>query len=52
LGGGFNGTFVQELLGHVTIAITLDSYSHVVPGTADHKAAREDALSWGVREIV
>jgi integrase len=28
LGKGFNGKFVQELLGHATIAITLDTYSH------------------------
>ena len=37
--------FVQELLGHATIAITLDTYSHVIPGMGDHTArAMEDAL--------
>jgi integrase len=45
LSKGFNGKFVQELLGHSTIAITLDTYSHVMPGMADHTAAMEDALS-------
>jgi integrase len=45
LGKGFNGKFVQELLGHATIAITLDTYSHVMPGMADHTAAMEDALN-------
>ena len=30
--------FVQELLGHATIAITLDTYSHVIPGMGDHTA--------------
>ncbi|MDQ3912883.1 MAG: tyrosine-type recombinase/integrase [Actinomycetota bacterium] len=25
--------FVQELLGHDSIAITLDTYSHLIPGT-------------------
>ncbi len=35
----------QELLGHATIAITLDTYSHVLPGMADHAATMEDALS-------
>ena len=30
--------FVQELLGHATIAITLDTYSHVLPGMGDHSA--------------
>ncbi len=37
--------FVQELLGHATIAITLDTYSHVIRGMGDHTArAMEDAL--------
>ena len=38
--------YVQELLGHSNIAITLDTYSHVMPGMGDHTArAMEDALS-------
>jgi integrase len=38
--------FVQELLGHATIAITLDTYSHVLPGMGDQTAhAMQDALS-------
>ncbi len=45
LGKGFNSKFVQELLGHATISITLDTYSHVMPGMADHTSAMEDALS-------
>ncbi len=45
LSPGFNGKFVQELLGHATIAITLDTYSHVMPGMANHATAMEDALS-------
>jgi integrase len=37
---------VQELLGHATIAVTLDTYSHVLPGMGSHAAdAMEDALS-------
>jgi integrase len=37
--------FVQELLGHANIAITLDTYSHVIPGMGDATArAMEDAL--------
>jgi integrase len=36
---------VQEMLGHATVAITLDTYSHVLPGMGDHAAAAmEDAL--------
>jgi integrase len=38
--------FVQELLGHASIAITLNSYSHVLPGMGDQTAAAmEIALS-------
>jgi integrase len=38
--------FVQELLGHATIAITLDTYSHVMPSMGDATArAMEDALT-------
>ena len=38
--------YVQKLLGHSNIAITLDTYSHVIPGMGDHTArAMEDALT-------
>jgi integrase len=38
--------YVQELLGHANIAITLDTYSHVVPGMGDQAArAMEEMLS-------
>jgi integrase len=37
--------YVQELLGHATIAITLDTYSHLIPGMGIHTArAMEDIL--------
>jgi len=37
--------YVQELLGHSNIAITLDTYSHVIPGMGDCIArAMEDVL--------
>jgi integrase len=36
---------VQEMLGHATVAITLDTYSHILPGMGDQAAAAlEDAL--------
>jgi integrase len=36
---------VQELLGHASVAITLDTYSHMLPGMGDHTArVMEDAL--------
>ena len=38
--------YVQELLGHATVAITLDTYSHVIPGMGNQAArAMEDAFS-------
>jgi integrase len=45
LGRSVHPKFVQELLGHANIAITLDTYSHVIPGMGDATArAMEDAL--------
>jgi integrase len=44
-GKGVHPKFVQELLGHATIAITLDTYSHVMPGMGNQTAAAmEDVL--------
>jgi integrase len=46
LSKGVHPKFVQELLGHASIAITLDTYSHMLPGMGDQTAtAMEDALS-------
>jgi integrase len=43
---GTHPKYVQELLGHATLAITLDTYSHVLPGMGDQTArATQDALS-------
>ena len=43
---GTHPKYVQDLLGHATIAITLDTYSHVMPGMGDQTArAIQDALS-------
>ena len=42
---GIHPKVVQELLGHSNIAITLDTYSHVLPGMGDEAAgAIENAL--------
>lgn len=42
---GVHPKFVQELLGHTTISITLDTYSHVLPSMGDQVAvAMERAL--------
>jgi integrase len=46
LSKGVYPKFVQELLGYATISITLDTYSHVVPGMGGYTAtAMENALS-------
>jgi integrase len=38
--------YVQERLGHATVAITLDTYSHIIPGMGNHTArAMEDVFS-------
>jgi integrase len=43
---GTHPKYVQELLGHSTIAVTLDVYSHMIPGMGDHVVSvMEDALS-------
>lgn len=41
---GWNAKYVQEVLGHSTIAITLDTYSHVMPGMDDGLADTMDAF--------
>jgi integrase len=45
LSKGVHAKFVQELLGHSTLAITLDTYSHVLPGMGSGTAdAMDEAL--------
>jgi site-specific recombinase XerD len=45
LSRGVHVKLVQELLGHATISITLDTYSHVLPGMDEGLAdAMGDAL--------
>ncbi|MCB1004332.1 MAG: tyrosine-type recombinase/integrase, partial [Acidimicrobiales bacterium] len=38
---------VQERLGHSSISITLDLYSHVVPGIQEDAAAKVGAVIFG-----
>jgi integrase len=46
LGRNVNPKVVSEMLGHASIAITLDTYSHVLPNMQSEAAkAMEDALS-------
>ena len=50
---GIHLIIVQERLGHSTIAITLDTYSHVVPGLQEAAAKQfDDALRLGHNEVV
>jgi integrase len=45
LGRGVHPKLVQELLGHATISMTLDTYSHYLPSMGDQAAsAMGDAL--------
>ena len=44
LGQGVHPKIVQELLGHATIAITLDTYSHVLPNMQSEAATKMEAL--------
>ena len=38
---------VQQMLGHASITLTMDTYSHVLPGMQEESAARLDALLEG-----
>jgi integrase len=40
---GVNPKFVQELLGHADISLTLNTYSHVLPDMGDAAAGGMDA---------
>ncbi len=41
---GVHPKIVQERLGHASIQITLDTYSHVAPGLQEAAAARFEKL--------
>lgn len=44
LAAGINPKIVQERLGHSTITMTLDTYSHVLPGMQEEAARQIDIL--------
>jgi integrase len=53
LKAGIHPRIVQERLGHSTIAITLDTYSHISPGLQEAAAKRfDDALQLGHNKLV
>lgn len=47
LGAGVHPKKVQDLLGHSTISLTLDTYSHIVPAMQDEVASAMDGLLSG-----
>jgi integrase len=49
---GVNPKIVSERLGHSSIAITMDTYSHVLPGLQEEAASKiNDALKEAISEI-
>jgi len=44
LKGGIHPKIVSERLGHASIGITLDTYSHVLPGLQERAAGRFDEM--------
>jgi integrase len=51
LGRGVHPKVVQEMLGHSTIAITMDLYSHVAPNLQEEAARKLDALLGGSQKV-
>jgi integrase len=49
LAAGVHPKIVSERLGHSTIAITLDLYSHVLPGMQSKAAEQVSAMIFGGR---
>jgi integrase len=47
LGRGINPKIVSEMLGHASVGITLDTYSHVLPDMQEQAAAQMDAALGG-----
>jgi len=48
---GAHPKIVSERLGHASVAFTLDTYSHVLPGLQQAAADRLDQLMTGVRAV-
>jgi integrase len=44
LSKGVNPKIVQEMLGHANISVTLDTYSHVLPGMQEVAVAAMDEV--------
>ncbi len=42
---------VSEILGHASVTLTYDTYSHVIPGMAEDATSRVAALVFGTRSL-
>lgn len=47
LAQGVHPKVVQEILGHSTIQVTMDTYSHLLPGVSPQAASELDRLLRG-----
>ena len=47
LASGVHPKIASERLGHATVGLTLDTYSHVIPGMQEDAVARLDAALAG-----
>jgi len=52
LAAGIPPKVISERLGHATIAITMDTYSHVIPGLDEHAAGAVARLILGAGEAI
>ncbi len=46
---GVNPKIVAERLGHASVTLTLDTYSHVLPTMQEEAAGRLEAMLYGTR---
>ena len=51
LQAGVSVKVVSEMLGHASVTITYDTYSHVIPGMAEDATSRVAALVFGTRSL-
>jgi integrase len=52
LGKGVHPKIVSEMLGHATITLTLDTYSHLLPVRHAQAATMDDLLSFSMLSVV
>jgi len=50
LAGGISPKFVQELLGHSTVTVTLHNYFHLLPSVADQAIRKLNSTFQDIEE--